>query len=394
MRPNIVLGITGGIAAYKMAHVASSLTKSGYNVDVIMTDSAREFISPLTFQSLTHNQVESEMFTPPVNRDVKHISIADRADLFLIGPATGNFIAKLASGIGDDLLSTILMATRADVMIAPAMNVNMYNNPIVQENLQILKDKGFIVLEPDSGYLACGYEGGGRLPEPDVLVTAVKDLLTPKDLSGQKLLVTAGPTQEMIDPVRYLSNRSTGRMGYAIAERASNRGAEVVLISGPTALNSPEGVQLVDVQSAQEMAEAAVEYFPEVHAGIMAAAVSDYRPVKQANQKLKKSEKANNLSIELSRTPDIINELNKIKGSQKLIGFAAESEKLRANAKRKLVEKELDLIVANNIADEKIGFASRNNMVLILSKDFEYQVSIRDKKEVADIILDELKSIL
>lgn len=394
MRPNIVLGITGGIAAYKMAHVASSLTKSGYNVDVIMTDSAREFISPLTFQSLTHNQVESEMFTPPVNRDVKHISIADRADLFLIGPATGNFIAKLASGIGDDLLSTILMATRADVMIAPAMNVNMYNNPIVQENIQTLQDKGFIVLEPDSGYLACGYEGGGRLPEPDVLVTAVKDLLTPKDLSGQKLLVTAGPTQEMIDPVRYLSNRSTGRMGYAIAERASNRGAEVVLISGPTDLNSPEGVQLVDVQSAQEMAEAAVEYFPEVHAGIMAAAVSDYRPVKQANQKLKKSEKANNLSIELSRTPDIINELNKIKGSQKLIGFAAESEKLRANAKRKLVEKELDLIVANNIANEKIGFASRNNMVLILSKDFEYQVSIRDKKEVADIILDELKSIL
>ncbi|MGM0414497.1 MAG: bifunctional phosphopantothenoylcysteine decarboxylase/phosphopantothenate--cysteine ligase CoaBC [Bacillota bacterium] len=394
MRPNIVLGITGGIAAYKMAHVASSLTKSGYNVDVIMTDSAREFISPLTFQSLTHNQVESEMFTPPVNRDVKHISIADRADLFLIGPATGNFIAKLASGIGDDLLSTILMATRAEVMIAPAMNVNMYNNPIVQENIQTLQDKGFIVLEPDSGYLACGYEGGGRLPEPDVLVTAVKDLLTPKDLSGQKLLVTAGPTQEIIDPVRFLSNRSTGRMGYAIAERASNRGAEVVLISGPTDLNSPEGVQLVDVQSAQEMAEAAVEYFPEVHAGIMAAAVSDYRPVKQANQKLKKSEKANNLSIELSRTPDIINELNKIKGSQKLIGFAAESEKLRANAKRKLVEKELDLIVANNIADEKIGFASRNNMVLILSKDFEYQVSIRDKKEVADIILDELKSIL
>ena len=394
MRPNIILGITGGIAAYKMAHVASSLTKKGYNVDVIMTESAKEFISPLTFQSLTHNLVESEMFTPPVNRDVKHISLADRADLFLIGPATGNFIAKLASGIGDDLLSTILMATRADVMIAPAMNVNMYNNSVVQENIEILKNKGFIVLEPDTGYLACGYEGGGRLPEPDVLVAAVKDMLTPKDLSGKKLLVTAGPTQEMIDPVRFLSNRSTGRMGYAIAERARNRGAEVVLISGPTELNPPEGVQMVNVQSAQEMAEAAVEYFPEVHAGIMAAAVSDYRPVKRADQKLKKSDKAENLTIELSRTPDIINELNKIKGSQKLVGFAAESEELKKNAERKLVEKGLDLIVANNIADARIGFASNNNMVLILSEQFEYQVSIRDKKEVADIILDELKSIL
>ncbi len=261
MRPNIILGITGGIAAYKMAHVASSLTKEGYNVDVIMTESAKEFISPLTFQSLTHNSVESEMFTPPANRDVKHISLADRADLFLIGPATGNFIAKLAGGIGDDLLSTILMATRADVMIAPAMNVNMYNNPVVQKNLEILKDKGFIVLEPDSGYLACGYEGGGRLPEPDVLVAAVKDMLTPKDLSGKKLLITAGPTRETIDPVRFLSNRSTGRMGYAIAKRAKARGAEIVLISGPTELDPPEGVQLIDVKSAQEMAEAAVEYF-------------------------------------------------------------------------------------------------------------------------------------
>ncbi|MFW5789632.1 MAG: bifunctional phosphopantothenoylcysteine decarboxylase/phosphopantothenate--cysteine ligase CoaBC [Bacillota bacterium] len=394
MRPNIILGITGGIAAYKMAHVASSLTKSGYNVDVIMTESAKEFISPLTFQSLTHNQVESEMFTPPVNRDVKHISLADRADLFLIGPATGNFIAKLASGIGDDLLSTILMATRADVMIAPAMNVNMYNNDTVQENLERLKDKGFIVLEPDTGYLACGYEGGGRLPEPDVLVAAVKDMLTPKDLLGQKFLVTAGPTQEMIDPVRFLSNRSSGRMGYAISERAKNRGAEVLLISGPTDLNPPEGVQVINVQSAQEMAEAAVEYFPEVHAGIMAAAVSDYRPVRKSRQKLKKSDKTEKLTIELDRTPDIINELNKIKGSQKLVGFAAESENLKNNARRKLYEKELDLIAANNIADENIGFASNNNRVLILSEEFEYQVSIRDKKEVADIILDELKSII
>ncbi|MFN2363245.1 MAG: bifunctional phosphopantothenoylcysteine decarboxylase/phosphopantothenate--cysteine ligase CoaBC [Halarsenatibacteraceae bacterium] len=394
MRPNIILGITGGIAAYKMAHVASSLTKDDYNVDVIMTESAKEFISPLTFQSLTHNSVESEMFTPPANRDVKHIALADRADLLLIGPATGNFIAKLASGIGDDLLSTILMATRADVMIAPAMNVNMYNNPVVQENLEILKDKGFIVLEPDTGYLACGYEGGGRLPEPDVLVAAVKNMLTPKDLSAQKLLVTAGPTQEMIDPVRFLSNRSTGKMGYAIAERARNRGAEVVLISGPTDLNPPEGVQLINVQSAQEMAEAAIDYFPEVHAGIMAAAVSDYRPAKKAEQKLKKSERTEKLTIELSRTPDIISELNKIKGSQKLVGFAAESENLKGNAERKLEEKGLDLIVANNIADQEVGFASNNNRVLILNDQFEYQVSIRDKKEVADIILDELKSIL
>ena len=394
MRPNIILGVTGGIAAYKMAHVASGLTKEGYNVDVIMTESAKEFISPLTFQSLTHNPVESEMFTPPVNRDVKHISLADRADLFLIGPATGNFIAKLASGIGDDLLSTILMATRADVMIAPAMNVNMYNNPIVQKNLEILKEKGFIVLEPDSGYLACGYEGGGRLPEPDVLVAAIKDMLTPKDLSGKKLLITAGPTRETIDPVRFLSNRSTGRMGYAIAERGNARGAETVLISGPTELDPPEGVQLIDVKSAQEMAEAAVEYFPEVHAGIMAAAVSDYRPVKSSEQKLKKSEADDNLTIELTRTPDIINELNKIKGSQKLVGFAAESEELRENAKRKLVEKNLDLMAANNIADERIGFASRNNSVLILNGKDEYQVAIRDKKEIADIILDELKSIL
>ena len=394
MRPNIILGITGGIAAYKMAHVASSLTKEGYNVDVIMTESAKEFISPLTFQSLTHNTVESKMFTPPANRDVKHIALADRADLFLIGPATGNFIAKLAGGIGDDLLSTILMATRADVMIAPAMNVNMYNNPVVQENLEALKEKGFIVLEPDSGYLACGYEGGGRLPEPEVLLAAVKDALTPKDLSGQKLLITAEPTQEIIDPVRFLSNRSSGRMGYAIAERAKDRGAEVVLVSGPTDLEPPEGVQLIDVQSAQEMAEAAVEYFPEVHAGIMAAAVSDYRPIEISEQKLKKSESDDNIKIELTRTPDIINELNKIKGSQKLVGFAAESEALKENARRKLLDKNLDLIVANNIADEKIGFASNNNQVMILNEEVEYQVSIRDKKEVADIILDELKSVL
>lgn len=391
MRPNILLGITGGIAAYKMAYVASGLTKAGFNVNVVMTEAAKEFISPVTFRALTHNPVEDNMFTPPQKYDVKHISLADNADLILLAPATGNFMGKICSGIADDLLSTIIMATRAQVMIAPAMNVNMYNNQVVQENIKELKQKGYIVLEPGEGYLACGYEGGGRLPEPEELIDEIKKRLTNSDLLGQHLMITAGPTREAFDPVRYFSNYSTGKMGYALAQRARVRGAKVTLISGPTHLQAPTGVKLIKVNSAQEMAEATQSHFSTADAAIMAAAVADYRPAARQKEKLKKTS-TDNLRIEMTKNPDIIKNLNQVKNAeQKIVGFAAESSDLLKNARQKFNDKKLDMLVANDISREDIGFASDKNEVVIITENDEIYVTLRPKEELADLILDQLK---
>lgn len=391
MRPNILLGITGGIAAYKMAYVASGLTKAGFNVNVVMTEAAKKFISPVTFRALTHNPVEDNMFSPPEKHDVKHISLADNADLILLAPATGNFIGKVASGIADDLLSTIVMASRAKVMIAPAMNVNMYDNQMVQENLEKLKQKGYIVLEPGEGYLACGYEGGGRLPEPEELIGEIKKNLTNSDLLGKSLMITAGPTREAFDPVRFFSNYSTGKMGYALAQRAQVRGAEVTLISGPTHLKAPTGVNLIEVNSAQDMAEAAQIHFPTADAAIMAAAVADYRPTSRQKEKLKKST-SETLNIEMTKNPDIIKKLNLVKtAEQKIVGFAAESSDLLNNARQKFKKKNLDMLIANDISREDIGFASDKNEVIMITKNDEIHIALRPKEELADLILDQLK---
>ncbi|MGM0419407.1 MAG: bifunctional phosphopantothenoylcysteine decarboxylase/phosphopantothenate--cysteine ligase CoaBC [Bacillota bacterium] len=391
MRPNILLGITGGIAAYKMAYVASGLTKAGFNVNVVMTEAAKEFISPVTFRALTHNPVEDNMFSPPKKHDVKHISLADNADLILLAPATGNFIGKIASGVADDLLSAIVMASRAQIMIAPAMNVNMYDNQVVQQNIEALKQKGYIVLEPGEGYLACGYEGGGRLPEPEELIEEIKKRLTNSDLLGKHLMITAGPTREAFDPVRYFSNYSTGKMGYALAQRARARGAEVTLISGPTHLAAPSGVKLIKVNSAEEMAEAAQLHFPTADAAIMAAAVADYRPISRRKDKLKKSS-SDTLTIEMTKNPDIIKKLNEVKTiEQKIVGFAAESSELLKNARQKFKDKNLDILIANDISREDIGFASDKNEAILFTEKDEIYISLRPKEELADLILDQLK---
>src|SRR6056297_1609081 len=279
MSANIILGVTGGIAAYKMLNVASNLTKSGFNVYTIMTDSAAEFVSPLTFHSITHLPVEKDLFSSWNSREVKHIELADKADLCLIAPATANFIGKASGGIADDLLTTVILAVQSPILIAPSMNVHMYENKIVQKNLKFLEEElGYKIITPDSGYLACGYEGRGRLPEPEMLVESVKMFLKKKDLKGKKVMISAGPTREAIDPVRYISNFSSGRMGYALARAAAFRGAEVTLISGPVSLEKPLGVDLVNVESADEMNNIVLQNFSEQDIIVMAAAVADYRP--------------------------------------------------------------------------------------------------------------------
>jgi len=389
----IVLGVSGGIAAYKACELVSSLKKLNAEVHVIMTDSAAKFVTPLTFQSLSLNQVVTDMFQSPKYWEIEHISLAKLADVMVIAPATANIIGKLASGIADDMLSTTVMATRAQVIIAPAMNTNMYENIVVQENIQRLKKLGYLFVEPGEGRLACGDIGKGKMAEPSVIKEAIIEALNPEqDLAGKTVLVTAGPTREAIDPVRFISNNSTGKMGYAIAERAASRGAKVHLVSGPVNLDTPQGVERYDIVSADEMLSKVMELYGQCDIIIKAAAVADYAPETVFSQKIKKTEEQ--LSLKLKKNPDILYELGKLKGDRVLIGFAMETEKLIENAKQKVTKKNLDFIVANDLNEAGAGFAGDTNVVKIIDRDGNIEsIPLKLKHEVADIILDRARDI-
>lgn len=366
---NVVIGVCGGIAAYKALDVISTLRKRNINVDVIMTKHATEFVTPLTFQSISYNKVVVDMFEEPKYWEIQHISLAKKADLFVVLPATANIIGKVANGIGDDMLSTTIMATKAPVLFCPAMNTGMYENIIVQENIKKLRAYGYEFMEPDTGMLACGDTGKGKLPKPEIITEAILSRLYKKnDLSGKRVLVTAGPTLVNIDPVRYITNRSTGKMGYAIAEEARDRGAEVLLITGPTDIKIPYGVNSINVKTNSEMLKAVMDNFNDKDIIIKSAAVADYKPRNYSESKIKKVNEI--LELELIQDVDILKELGKIKKSnQVLVGFAAESNDLIENAKRKLESKNLDFIVANDIKSADTGFASDYNRVTIIDRD-------------------------
>jgi phosphopantothenoylcysteine decarboxylase/phosphopantothenate--cysteine ligase len=383
----IVLGVSGGIAVYKAVELLRLLTKAGADVHVIMTRNAREFVSPLTFQTLSCHPVHTDLFNLSQEQEIDHISLADRADLFILAPATANLIGKIAQGLADDLLTTSVMATKAPVLVAPAMNSNMYDNPIYQRNQKCLADAGYHILEPISGSLACGWEGKGKLPDPETIFSAAESVLAPKDLLGCHILVTAGPTREEIDPVRYVSNYSSGKMGFAIAAAAQQRGAQVILIAGPTNLTVPVGVRCMPVFSADEMRTAVFTHLDNVNVVIKAAAVADYRPVARSVQKMKKT--ADKLTLKLEKNPDILAELGQQKGELVLVGFAAETERLLVHAAEKLQKKNLDLIVANDITREGAGFDGDTNIVKFLSADGQVEeLEQMSKKEVARQLLD------
>lgn len=392
----VVIGVCGGIAAYKACDIVSRLKKLNANVHVIMTKGATEFVTPLTFQSLSQNYVVSDMFDEPKTWDVEHISLAKKADVFLIAPATANVIGKVANGICDDMLTTTVMATTGKVLIAPAMNTNMYKNPILQRNINTLKELGYNFVKPESGRLACGDEGEGKLASPEVIVNEVVELLNNKnkDLQGKKIMITAGPTVESIDPVRYITNRSTGKMGYAIAKIAADRGADVTLVSGPTNIEPPANIKkLIKTQSAEDMYNAIIDNFDENQVIIKSAAVADYKPKTYSDKKIKKSN--DDLVIELDRNKDIAYELGKIKKDKILVGFAAETNDLIENAKGKVNKKNLDFIVANDLTEEGAGFGTDTNIVKIIDNEGNINKYPQMKKdEVANIILDKVKSLL
>lgn len=370
MRKNLVLGVCGGIAAYKALEIVSMLVKKNINVDVIMTESATKFVTPLSFQSLSQNMVTCDMFSEPKAWEIQHISLATKADVFLVAPATANIIGKVANGIADDMLSTTIMATKAKVIFAPAMNTNMYENPIVQSNIAKLKNFGYEFVDPIDGRMACGTTGAGKFESPEVIVDRVlMELNEKKDLLNKNVLITAGPTIASIDPVRFITNKSTGKMGYAIAKEARNRGAKVTLISGPTAINVPKNINVIRVSTNEEMKEEVFKAFNDADIVIKSAAVADYKPRNYSAQKIKKGD--NDLCIEFVRDNDILMELGKQKEKQILVGFAAESQNLKENAISKLQRKNLDYIVANDITAKDTGFASEDNKVVILSKEGE-----------------------
>ena len=390
----VVIGVSGGIAVYKTLDVVSRLRKLGVNVNVIMTKSATEFVTPLSFQSLSQNYVVCDMFEDPKTWDVEHISLAKRADVFLIAPATANVIGKIANGIADDMLTTTVMATKAKVLIAPAMNTNMYENPILQRNINTLKELGYNFVEPESGRLACGDTGKGKLASPETIVDEVVKLLSKgQDLKGKSIIVTAGPTVESIDPMRYITNRSTGKMGYSIAKEAIERGADVTLITGPTNLTPPQNLKkLVKIESAKDMYEAVLANLDENDVVIKSAAVADYKPKNYSNKKIKKSD--DDLVIELDRNKDIAQEIGKIKNNKILVGFAAETNDLIENASLKIKKKNLDFIVANDLTKEGAGFGVDTNIVKIIDKEGNITEYPKMKKEeVANIILDKISII-
>lgn len=382
---NIILGITGGIAAYKAVDLASQLIQAGAVVRVIMTEAATKLVTPFTFRAITGKPVTTSMWEDNPEFNIQHISLADLADVVVIAPCTANTIAKLAYGIADNELCATVLATRAPVVLAPSMNVNMWENPVTQENMEKLKKRGFTVIEPASGRLACGWTGKGRLPEVREIFGIVSQVLGRKgDLAGKKIVVTAGGTREAIDPVRCITNLSSGKMGYAIAEAARDRGAEVTLITAPTALHEPGGVKLVSIGSAQEMLEAVQEAVREADALIMAAAVADYRPAAVSTRKIKR-QKSETLTLKLERTPDI---LSSVTGKFLRIGFAAESEDLEKNAREKLIRKRLDLIVGNDIAAGTVFGADTNRVIIIDREGKAEMLPLLPKREVADKILD------
>ena len=394
----IIVGVTGGIAAYKACDVVSKLKKLNANIHVIMTESACEFVQPMTFQTLSNNFVINDMFKEPKTWEVEHIELAKRADAFLIVPATANFIGKLAAGIADDMLTTTVMATRAPVIIAPAMNTNMYTNRIVQANIGALQDLGYEFIEPASGRLACGDIGAGKLADVDDIVAYVVDFFEKeaqvKDFVGRRIMISAGPTIEAIDPVRYITNRSSGKMGYAIAKRAVARGAQVTLVSGKTDLDVPKGlVKYINIESADDLYENLVREFEANDVVIQSAAVADYKPKSYSDKKIKK--KDSDLSIELCRNKDVAQELGKIKGDKVLVGFAAETNDVLENATKKIKKKNLDFIVANDLTMQGAGFSTETNIVKIIEADGrinEYPKLL--KSEVGDIILDKVRDIL
>ena len=384
----IVVGVTGGIAAYKSAQLVSDLVKEGCDVNVVMTKNAVNFINPITFETLTGHKCLTDTFDRNFQYNVEHVALSQRADAFLIAPATANLIGKAANGIADDMLSTMLLAANCPLIIAPAMNTYMYENSIVQDNLKKLKKHGFIIIEPAFGRLACKDVGKGKLPEISVLIDSLRSIFTTKnDLCGVRLLVSAGPTIEAIDPVRYITNHSSGKMGYAIAEAAAKRGAEVCLISGQVALDAPAGVERISIRSAEDMFSEISARLPDADVLIMAAAVADYTPVICADQKIKK--KDGEMTIELRRTKDILKYAGENKKEGQIIcGFSMETENLLENSRKKLVSKNCDLIAANSISEKGAGFKTDTNRITLISKDSVRELSLMSKLEAADILLD------
>lgn len=389
---HIILGVTGSIAAYKIASLASMLVKKQADVTVIMTKNATNFINPITFESLTGNRCLVDTFDRNFEFQVEHVSLAKQTDVFLVAPASANVIAKASHGIADDMLTTTLLACRCPKIFAPAMNTRMYQNPIVQDNIRTLKGYGMEIITPASGYLACGDTGEGKMPEPEALFEAALRALTPKDLAGKKVLVTAGPTQEKLDPVRYISNHSTGKMGYAIAAAAVRRGADVTLVSGKVELTPPADVRVVPVVSAADMAAAVKEAASEQDIIVKAAAVADYRPHTVADEKMKK--KDDDLTLELERTEDILAWLGAHRREgQLLCGFSMETEHLIENSRAKLEKKKIDMIVANNLKQEGAGFGTDTNVVTLLTKEGTEELPLLSKEEVADRLLDRLLTL-
>jgi len=390
----ILLGVTGSIAAYKAVELLRLLTKSGAEVQVVMTEAATKFVAPLTFETLTRQPVLLDMWSLEYSHRIGHIEATQRADLFVVAPATARTIARLALGLGDDFLSCIYLASRCPVVVAPAMDCDMFEHPAVQENLQRLRDRGVHVVEPAMGPLASGLVGRGRLAELSEILGAIERILIPRqDLAGQVVLVTAGPTREPLDPVRFLSNRSSGKMGYAIAEAAAARGAHVILVSGPTALPAPPGVDMIHVETAEEMYQAVLAKLESARVVIKAAAVADYRPKRKADRKIKKDQAVPEFVLE--PTPDILAELGKRKGKRILVGFAAETDDLVANARKKLQRKNLDLMVANDVGQTGAGFDVDTNVVKILdAMGGVEELPLLSKREVADRILDRVKAVL
>lgn len=391
-KKTVVLGVTGGIAVYKALDVVSRLKKKNIDVHVIMTKSATEFVSELSFRSLSQNPVVTDMFERPYTFEVEHISLAKKADLFLILPATANIIGKIANGIADDMLSTTVMATRAPVVIAPAMNTFMYENPIVQKNISFLKEYGYHFIEPLSGRLACGDIGKGKMESPEVIVEYAEMLLyANKDLKGKNILITAGPTREDIDPVRFITNKSSGKMGYALAKAARDRGANVVLITGPTLINPPRFIKTINVYSADEMYKSVIDNMDKSDIIIKSAAVADYSPIEASNIKIKKSDET--INIPLKKNKDILKEVGQNKGNKIVVGFAAETNNVLENAKLKLKNKNLDMIVANDVSMKDSGFDVDNNKVTIITNNSFKEYEILSKQEVANNILDEILKI-
>jgi phosphopantothenoylcysteine decarboxylase/phosphopantothenate--cysteine ligase len=390
----IALGVTGGIAAYKAAEIVRLLQARDIRVQVVMTRAAQEFVRPLTFAALSGEKVITGMFAageerePNIDAAIEHIAVAQSIDALVVAPATADVLAHFAQGIASDFLTTLYLATTAPVVVAPAMNVNMWNHPAMQANLEILRKRGVRIVEPGEGYLACGMTGSGRLAENEAIVAAVlRALEISEDLSGETLLITAGPTREKIDPVRYLTNRSSGRMGYALAEAALRRGARVLLVSGPTALTPPEAAEVTRIESAEEMRDAVMRLLPQASIVIKTAAVSDYRPKAASVQKMKRK---GPLTLELEATPDILKELASKKESQLVVGFAAETENVLENARQKLVAKNLDAIVVNDVSREGVGFDSDRNAVTIIMHDGVIEVPETTKREVAQRVLDQV----